>query len=362
MTRINPTLVRAGAGILALVVVVTLIYLLESVVTILLVALFFAYLINPIVNFLSNHGVGRSIAASLLIVAGFACLISLVLFFVPLIFAELSSFIKLLPNYILRLETQAFAMAEMFNIKIPSDIQELGALISERGREILPKAAQQIGSVLTSIFTSTLKFVATIIYLLIIPVLTYYISVSFENIKRGVYDLIPPYARDVTVAKVKEIDRTISGFIRGQLIVCTFLAIFYSIGFMLIGIDLAILLGTLGGILFVIPYAGTIFAVLSGSIMALARFGDVTHVFYVIGWIGVVQLFESYVLTPRVVGEVIGLHPVIYILALIVGGNLFGFVGILVAVPVTAVLKIFLMSALQAYRNSYLYKDVPEPK
>jgi predicted PurR-regulated permease PerM len=157
--------------------------------------------------------------------------------------------------------------------------------------------------------------------------------------------------------KVRQMDTVLAAFIRGQLIVATVLGVLYSIGFLIIGIDLALLLGIVSGLLWIIPYVGTLFGILAGSAMALAKYGDLVHVGYVLGWIGAVQLLEGNVLTPKIVGHAVGLHPVVYILALIVGANLFGFVGMLVAIPVTAAMNVLVSTALEAYRNSYLYND-----
>jgi predicted PurR-regulated permease PerM len=130
----------------------------------------------------------------------------------------------------------------------------------------------------------------------------------------------------------------------------------------IIGLDLAVVLGTIAGLLWVIPYLGTLIAVIGGTVMALAQYGDLVHAVYVWVWLAVVQLVESYVLTPRLVGQAVGLHPVVYIVALIAGANMFGLVGMLVAIPVTAVLKVLLMSAVDAYRSSYLYTEPPQEK
>jgi predicted PurR-regulated permease PerM len=191
-----------------------------------------------------------------------------------------------------------------------------------------------------------------------VPIITYYLMVSFEKMRKEIRDLIPPYTRDAIVGKLQQIDTVLAAFVRGQLTVSLIMALLYTIGFVLIGIDLAIVLGVTSGLLFVIPYFGTMIGVVGGSLMALAKFGDLAHVGYVLGWIALVQLMEGYLITPRIVGHAIGLNPVVYILALIVGGNLFGLVGLLIAIPVAAVLKVLLVSAVDAYRKSYLYAEV----
>ena len=180
---------------------------------------------------------------------------------------------------------------------------------------------------------------------------------SFNNIINGAVDLIPAYTRGPIVNKFRQIDIVIAAFVRGQLIIALILAVLYSFGFIIIGIDLPVVLGILSGLLFVVPYLGTLVAIVGGSLMAFVKFGDVWHIGYVFLWIGVVQSFESYFLTPRIVGKAVGLNPVVYILVLIVGANLFGFVGMLVAIPVAAVARVLLVSAIEAYRKSYLYTD-----
>jgi predicted PurR-regulated permease PerM len=118
-----------------------------------------------------------------------------------------------------------------------------------------------------------------------------------------------------------------------------------------------IVLGLTSGLLFIIPYVGTMFGIVSGCLMALAKFGDIIHVLYVVLWIAAVQLLEGYILIPRIVGRATGLHPVVYIVALLAGAKLFGFVGMLVAIPAAAVIKVLLKAAVEAYRKSDLYQN-----
>jgi len=217
------------------------------------------------------------------------------------------------------------------------------------------------GSVMSTIFSSTLSVISVFFQMVLIPIIAYYLMVSFNNIINEAVDLIPPYTRNPIVNKFREIDGVIAAFVRGQLTIALIMAVLYSIGFVIIGIELSLVLGVVAGLLQVVPYLGALVAIVGGSIMAFVKFGDLLHVIYVLGWIGIVQTFESYFLTPRIVGQAVGLNPVVYILVLIVGANLFGFVGLLVAIPLAAVARVLLMSAVEAYRKSYLYSDT-EPK
>lgn len=164
--------------------------------------------------------------------------------------------------------------------------------------------------------------------------------------------LVPGQYRQQVRASAGEINDVLSAFVRGQLTVCAILAVLYSAGLYLIGIDLAILIGTLAGATFIIPYVGTILGITLSMTMALLKFHDLLHPLLCLGWFVLVQALEGALITPRLVGDKVGLHPVITILALLIGGQLFGILGMLLAVPFTAVVKVLSASFLENYRNS----------
>ncbi|MFZ2948275.1 MAG: AI-2E family transporter, partial [Desulfuromonadaceae bacterium] len=131
----------------------------------------------------------------------------------------------------------------------------------------------------------------------------------------------------------------------------------YSAGLYVIGIDLAIVIGTLAGVTFIIPYVGTIIGICFSVVMALLKFNDILHPLLCLGWFGFVQLLEGAIITPRIVGNTVGLHPLVAIVALLIGGQIFGILGMLLAVPVTAVLQVFLRSLAEYYRASEFYRE-----
>jgi len=356
-SQTRTTLIRIGAAAAFVVVMVWLMVALRSVTSTLLVAFFLAYILNPLVERLTRWGLSRSTAAFLVLLFGLAVVLHIAILVIPAIVQEVAAFSRAAPKYVVALHGLLVGVLERFNINVPTDWDQLTPLIIERLKQWLPRIADVGPRVLASIFVSTLHVLSAIIYVLLVPVIAFYLMVSFDDIKKGMKDLIPPYARSAIVSKAQQIDFVLAGFIRGQLTVALILAILYSVGFLVIGLELAVVIGITGGILWIIPYVGTIFALIAGSTVALAQFGDALHVAYVLIWIGMVQLMEGNLLTPRIVGKAIGLHPVIYILALIAGANLFGFVGLLVAIPVTAVTRVLLLSAVEAYRNSPLYVE-----
>ena len=355
--KLKRTLVRAGAGAAFVGLLIWLMWGVKTVTTMTMVALFLAYLLNPLVQRLHSWGIGRSVGAFLLLFLGLALLVGFLLVLVPAILGEIVRFGKNAPHYWDALQNLLVQAAQALKLEIPQDWSELTGLLVERGRNLLPSLSDSAVRIVSSIFKSTMTLMSAVLYLVMVPVISYYLLVSFEEMKAKTKELIPPYARDTIVGKLAEMDRVLAAFVRGQLTVALILGTLYVLGFALIGIDLALVLGILSGLLWIIPYVGTVFAVVTGSLMALVKFGDLTHIAYVVGWIAVAQVAEAYVLTPRIVGHAIGLHPVVYILALMVGANLFGFVGLLVAIPVTALLKVLLASAVDAYRNSYLYSE-----
>ncbi len=351
------TLVRLGAGLIFIVFLIWMMSALESITTILLVAFFMAYILNPVATVLESKGLGRSMASFIALCVVFVICAGLVLLVAPAIFSELAAFSKRAPRYFSKLQEFAANIFQSLPLDLPQDWNELIQLAFDRMKESLPKITYAAGTIISSIFASTVSILSTIFKIVLVPIIAYYLLVSFNNIINGAVDLIPAYTRGPIVNKFREIDIVIAAFVRGQLIIALILAVLYSFGFIIIGIDLPVVLGIFSGLLFVVPYFGTLVAIVGGSLMAFVKFGDVWHIGYVLLWIGVVQSFESYFLTPRIVGKAVGLNPVVYILVLIVGANLFGFAGMLVAIPVAAVARVLLVSAIEAYRKSYLYTD-----
>lgn len=351
------TFVRMGAGLAFAVLMIWLMKALESVTTILMVSFLMAYILNPLVIFLGLFRINRPLASLISLSLVFAMTMGIFLLIVPAIVSEITLFSRGIPAYVTKIQEIVFEIISRFEIPFPQDTSELSTLAIEKGRQLLPTITKASGQIISSVFSSTVSVIATIFQLLLIPIIAYYLLVSFESIKSGAIELLPLYTRDPIIDKFCQIDQVLAGFVRGQLTIAMIMAALYSIGFVTIGIDLALVLGIVSGLLFIVPYLGTLIALVFAPIMAFAKFGDLKHVFYVLSWIALVQTLESYILTPRIVGRAVGLHPVVYIIALIIGANLFGVVGMLVAIPVAAVLRVLLITILDEYKNSYLYHD-----
>jgi predicted PurR-regulated permease PerM len=197
--------------------------------------------------------------------------------------------------------------------------------------------------------------------LVLIPVVTFYLLRDWDDLVNGIRTLIPRSVEPTVSEIFREIDEVLGAFIRGQMLVMLALGIIYAIGLWAIGLDLGFIIGLGAGLLSIVPYLGTFLGVIAAVIAALFEFRDIWHVLLVLLVFGAGQSLESMVLTPKLVGDRIGLHPVTVIFAVLAGGQLFGFLGILLALPVAAALNVLVRHLHGRYRNSVLYGAETQP-
>lgn len=324
-----------------------------------LVAVILAYVLNPLVTILEKKGINRTLSVLVVFVLISIFCGGVALFFVSSIQNEFRNVQINLPEYVGRLydliprqvkvyfdiETQ-----EKLYLHINKGIEELRGMSFEIARNVL--------EFLKKAFASTLSFILTVIGYFIAPIYLYYFLKDLPELKEFILCSWPERFRGGAIEKAREIDDVLSAFVRGQLSVCAILAVLYSVGLFFIGIDLAIVIGTLAGMLFIIPYVGTIFGIVLSITMAFLKFHDVLHPVLCLGWFAIVQGVEGAIITPSIVGNKVGLHPIVAILALLIGGQWFGIFGMLLAVPTAAVLKVFLRSLHSWYLNSSYYKGI----
>lgn len=322
----------------------------------LFIALALAYLLEPLILLLEKRKVNRSLAIFLIFFCFIVLLAGMADFLVLALRNEFGSVEVNLPEYASRLYSIIPAKVKLYlDIETPEKAyQQLNrALAALRGVSF--DIYRETLTLVTRAFSSTLSFLLAIIGYLITPVYLYYFLKDLPKLKHILVDLVPVRLRGGVLARLAETDELLSAFIRGQLSVCAILAVLYSIGLYFIGIDLAILIGTLAGITFIIPYFGTILGIILSVTMALLKFHDFLHPLLCVGWFGIVQALEGGIITPKIVGDKVGLHPIITILALFIGGQLFGILGMLLAVPAAAVLKVLVRSLVDYYRSTSYY-------
>lgn len=342
-----------GAGLAAL-------WLLKGALTPLAAALVIAYLFDPLIDRFEARGISRGAAIGILLVFVVAALFGVAFVLIPAMQRDVASLSERLPLYLERgLAAIAPRLEHEFGGRLPHSFHE--AIEGLRTGE-LQVPLDALRGLLERVLRGVTGTVGALLSLLIIPVLAYYLLIEFDRIRHAVLDLVPHAYQARVATEAARVDALISGFIRGQLTVCLVLAVLYATGFAVIGIDLAIVIGVASGLLAIIPYVGGTVALVSAAAMALLQFGAGAQLALVVGWYLVVQGLEGFVLIPRIVGKSLGMHPVTVIVALMIGGDLLGFLGLLIAVPLAAVVQVFAQDLVARYRESPWYRLPTEPE
>lgn len=355
---LKKTNILLGAALLLTVAATALLYYSSAVFLQLFIAFAIAYMLNPLVELLERKGVKR--LYGILVVSCLAVTVCSVfaVFIVFSIAGELSNIQLNLPAYVQHLyEIIPASIKGYLGVETPDNLLLRLNELLQQARSSAPDLLKPLLALLQKALTSTIGVLLALLGYLIIPVYLFYLLFDLPHLKTFIVSYIPERFRPAYTIKIAEIDRVLSGFVRGQLSVCAILALLYSAGLYVIGIDLAIAIGTLAGATFIIPYVGTIIGICLSVAMALLKFNDILHPLLCLGWFGVVQMLEGAIITPKIVGDTVGLHPIVAIVALLIGGQLFGIAGMLLAVPATAVIQVFLRSLGEYYRNSEFFRE-----
>jgi predicted PurR-regulated permease PerM len=336
-----------------------IVYWLRDVFTPIFLAFIIAYILDPIVDRLEAWKVPRPVAIVLVLGGTLGAIVVFLALVLPSIISEVAGVIQELPRQIASLWSRLEPWLIEQGVPIPHSTQEwverFGAYASEVASSILAPA----GNVLSSIMGGTLSVIGSVVAVLVVLVFGVYLLSAFDRITAEVRELIPWRWRATVIGYAEEIDQILSQFVRGQLTVMAILAVLYSGAYAILGVRLALPIGIAAGMLNFIPYVGGAFALAAGVLMSLL---GGWHPWQLIG-IGVayalVQTLEGFVITPRVVGKTVGLSEIWVLVALFVGGEIFGFLGILLALPTAAVAKIFVSRAVQYYRSTDLFLQVP---
>ena len=259
---------------------------------------------------------------------------------IPAIVEQYHELSQNFPEYLAKLKAKYAALLLSLQTRFPS----LGVLSSEFDifSHFDSGVLKNIGLGVKSTLLQGYSTALTVANLALLPFITYYLALDFDRLHHEILDFVPPRFRPRLVELCGEIDGDIKNFVAGQVLVALVLAGLYSIGLGLVGIDLWLLIGVTAGLLNVVPYLGFLIGIVLSSIMALLTFGDFIHVAYVWGVFMVVQGLEGMVITPKILGDKVGISPLLVILAIFAGGKLFGLLGVFLAVPGAAVLRILL--------------------
>ena len=331
-----------------------LVWILSPILTPFIISFILAYLLDPLVEKLIKRHWHRTAAVSFVIVSFMFLIIGLFLIFVPIIQTQILTFSNKIPDYVRSITIHVRSLTAFLQEKIPSSyLDDISYSTTANTQGIL----SAFGNMLLHLVNGGISLFNLLALLLIIPVCVFYLLLDWEGLKSTLYGLIPPRWHSSVKENMKQINTTLSAFIRGQLSVCLILALFYAISLSLAGLELGSLIGLLSGILSFIPYIGFTTGVILSVLLAFSQQASVLlwialAVIFTIG-----QILESYILTPHFVGKNIGLHPVWIIFILIAGGYLFGFLGVLLAVPVASVARLFILKAIAYYQQTSFYKQ-----
>jgi len=335
-----------------------LIYLLGPILTPFLLGSIFAYLGDPLADQLEEKGLSRTLAV-VIVFSVMSIFIGILLFvLVPIISRQIAGVINDIPEYIDYISNTAVPWV---STKFPWISSALNIDFSNLAASNLPELVDmnQAGGVVKNILgyvgkSSGVVF-ALLANLLLIPVVTFYMLRDWDKFVAGIHHLLPRQIEPDVSRLASESDVMLSAFLRGQVLVMFALATIYSLGLWLVGVKFALLIGVIAGLVSFIPYMGLIVGIAIAGVAVLLQTQDPMALVWVIAVFGVGQVLEGALLTPMLVGDRIGMHPVAVIFSVLAGGQLFGFFGILVALPVAAVIAVIIRDLHRRYMTSHLY-------
>ncbi len=346
LRRLQWTAIAAGAF--------WLLWLLSPILTPFAVAALLGWLGDPLVDRLQLAGRSRNTAV-ILVFTLMALLLALVLIILlPLLESQLTTLIESLPRYQAWFTDVAVPWVEKRSGLALAGWLDLDHMI-ELVRSNWESAGGVAATVLGYLSRSGFALIGMLTNLVLIPVVTFFFLRDWDLIVGRVASMVPRDHIDTVSRLAKESSEVLGGFLRGQFLVMVILGVMYGIGLWAVGLDLGILIGIIAGLLTFVPYLGPTSGLVLGVLAALMQYGDWKHVAGVLAVFGVGQLIESYWLTPKLVGDRIGLHPVAVVFAVLAGGQLFGFLGMLLALPMAAVVNVLLRYAHERYTASHLY-------
>ena len=348
---LRPWVWLGGAALLGL-----LLWLLGTVLTPFAIAALLAWMADPLVSRIERSGRSRTTAVTLVFLMMTLLLVLALLLLVPMLRSQVEQAIDWGPKLVVWLTGTAVPWLEArtgLSLAAYVDPAEFGTLLKAHWQQAGGVAA----NVLDGLSRSGMAVLTFAINLMLIPLVTFYFMRDWGGMLGQVHALIPRPLEPTVVRLARESDEVLGGFLRGQVSVMLALGTIYGVGLSLVGLDLGFLIGMVAGLLSFVPYLGTAVGLIAAVIATLVEHGDLFHLVLVVAVFSGGQLIEGFVLTPWLVGDRIGLHPVAVIFAIMAGGQLFGFIGVLLALPAAAVIMVLLRYTLSRYRQSLLYRE-----
>jgi predicted PurR-regulated permease PerM len=325
-------------------------WVLEPVLLPFVAGLAIAYVLDPPVARLERWGIGRT-AGALIVMVVFAALVALA---IALVLPILIEQVQGLAN---KAERAAFDLYDLLKPWIRELMRDTPGAQSSSSKAVenAPKAMSWLGAIVAGFWTGGLAIVNLLSLLFVTPIVAFYMMRDWPSIVRTVDGWLPRDHAPLIRQQLREVDRRMSGFLRGQAMVCLSLGIFYAIGLTLAGLNYGLLIGFFTGILTFIPYVGMVVGMATGVAVAIFQFGEWQMVALILGIFILGQVLEGNFVSPILVGDQVGLHPVWVILAVLAGGALYGITGVLLSIPVAAAIGVLVSFALDRYLESPFY-------
>jgi len=341
---INAGLFAALAGLL--------LWLLTGVAGPLLIAWLLAYLLVPLITWLAAHGIKRDRATLAVFLFGLTGIVLSVVLLAPPLITQMMHFMHALPDAVLRLKEQWAPWMQMHTgLDVADEINRWSLWLREQARGMSLESVSPWAHWGLSAVSGVFGAILGLFKIILIPLFAYYLLHDWDKISHILHDRLPHQSREMVLRLTSEIDAIISAFLRGQFTVCLILATFYSIGLFIAGIPFALAIGLVSGLLAFIPYVGLMTGFCAAALMALLNFGVDQHLLSILVVFGLGHILEAFYLSPKVLGDKLGLHPLVILLALTIAADRFGFVGVLLAIPVTAAGTVLVREIDRRYRN-----------
>ncbi|WP_341764299.1 AI-2E family transporter [Candidatus Tisiphia endosymbiont of Beris chalybata] len=314
-----------------------------------------SYLLQPVIYKLSHrHKYPRNMIVAIIFGLFVSIFIVVVAVILPIIYQQITLLISKIPTYKDYLQTELIPL-------ITAKIQAVEPSIANQIKDLINNLANSLFSMMTSLANNiwhyTMVTINVFLILVLIPIILFYFLRDWGKIITTIDNLLPLKNKQKIKQMLTAINNTLAAYVRGQLNICLLLSTYYSIALWLVGVDLSVLLGVLSGFSIIIPFVGVFITFFLTMIVSYFALGIGNKLFYIaiIYIIGV--LVEGYILTPKMIGDKIGLHPLWIIFAVLALGNLFGFIGIFFAVPMAGIIKVLFLSTIELYKSSKFYKS-----
>ncbi len=350
---------QLGFWLAALVFLCALLWLFSGILLPFIAGLALAYFLDPLADALERHGLPRLAATVVILGVSVLTVIVALILLVPVLGGQVANLADRLPAY-------ATSLAELIDKALPTTVKEM--IRSQMGAgatattDIASKSAGILATLVQSLWSGGLALVNLMALMVVTPVVAFYMLNDWDRMIARIDGWVPHQHREMVHALARDVDRALAGFIRGQGTVCLSLGAFYAIALIAAGLNFGLLIGLTAGILSFIPYVGFLVGGALSIGMALVQFWpDWIHIAVIVTIFAAGNFLEGNILSPKLVGSSIGLHPVWLMFALFAFGYLFGFVGMLVAVPVSAVIGVLVRFALARYLASKLYLGTDAP-